>query len=68
MPDQPLSVGRIVHFYDGAAGPYAAIVTTVHSPTCGNLHVFEDNGSRDVTSVQDREASASLYWEWPPRV
>lgn len=69
------TVGRIVHYYgkdaygDNGEGPYAALVTKVHSDTCVNLMVFMA-GMTPASSVQggdDQQSGMSQRWEWPPR-
>lgn len=72
------SIGRIVHFYatwledfqPNGNGPYAAIVTRVHSDNCVDLQPFGAPGAREVQSSVVEKASAqgaSAWWEWPPR-
>lgn len=77
MMDQTPSIGRIVHFFDAGLkglgvngeGPYAAIITTVHSPTCVNLDGFPAGQIGEQTSVclGTKDSGMSSRWEWPAR-
>lgn len=80
----PLSVGRIVHFYsmggrtpdEKPSGPYAGIITGVHSERCVNLGLWESDGTPSAsppTSIifrfENEEAPLGCsYCEFPPRV
>ena len=62
------TIGRIVHYRDGGA-VFPAIVVTVHSKECLNLHVFRDHGKGSCieTSVAYSEVGGVSCWFWPPR-
>lgn len=76
------TVGRIVHFYTSqpqhqsggkGIGPYAAIITSVHSDSCVDVAVFKaglGGGTVSVTSVTDGLPTKDMQgnaWAWPPR-
>lgn len=73
MANGRVTIGRIVHYYDGIR-VRPAIVTTVHSSECVNLMVFCEGSYPPLvtrTSVihdaaDDREPAAHT-WHWPPR-
>lgn len=78
MTDQKPTVGRVVHYYDPKCapvvvnGPFAALITSVHSDTCISLAVFPPHvGYAYVASSSMRKdvaGDALVYWEWPPCV
>lgn len=65
------TVGRIVHFYEQGQGPFAAIITVVHSETCCTLSVFKPQQTQVYvgSSVQHESVADKswVYWAWPPR-
>lgn len=73
-PQQP-SIGRIVHVRDWSRGQdpaviAAALVTTVHSPTCINVTVFPDGAAPYCQTSLALGAPGELKpgeWQWPTR-
>lgn len=70
--DQKPTVGRIVHYWEESDGPYAAIVTHVHSgtETVLSLQVFTTGDIRSKALIQKGDSDTmkgGSYWEWPPR-
>lgn len=64
------TVGRIVHYFGGGLGPFAAIVTKVCEDQCVTLTVFfPDNGPREtgVVPFAGTLKDPKEYWNWPPR-
>lgn len=74
------AVGRIVHYYvedpmsqtpGMGEGPYAAIVTRVHSDAIVDLMVMAPADVRHAGSVVKFDVvseDAKSYWAWPPRI
>lgn len=65
------SIGRIVHVVDEKETTLPAIITCVHSETCINVTVFNENGlTHAVTSLVKVEDTPKYVtdWNWPPRV
>lgn len=74
------TVGRIVHYYVEDAhkqapgmgqGPYAAIVTRVHSNVIVDLMVLQPADVRhagSVTKLEEAAEDSASYWTWPPRI
>lgn len=72
------TVGSIVHYYVEDAykqtsgmgqGPYAAIVTCVHSNAIVDLMVLQPADVRHAGSVIRLEDASEVpvsYWTWPP--
>lgn len=69
------SVGRIVHVVHrdphGRSVHQAAIVSKVHSDTCINAHVFNDDAVvpvlRLTSSLFDETGAGENTWHWPER-
>lgn len=73
--DKP-TIGRIVHYYEkgldpNGDGPYAAIVSAVHSENCVTLAVLvpcrTSVYAASSVSHKDVNPNMSQWWEWPPR-
>jgi hypothetical protein len=73
------SIGRIVHFvnkFGTGREVLAAVITSVRSDTCVNLHVFYDGTSYGVPMGQDPINQAVNFddkgtpgtWHWPPKL
>lgn len=74
------TVGRIVHYYVEDVtrqtcamgdGPYAAIITRVHSDAIVDLMVLSPADMRhagQVAKLEEASDEALTYWTWPPRV
>lgn len=69
------TVGRIVHFYGknvapvSGDGPFAAVVTAVHSDSCISLAILAPFASNVLigSSVMHKDVAQGDYWAWPPR-
>lgn len=73
------TVGRIVHYYvedphkqtsGMGQGPYAAIVTRVHSDVIVDLMVLQPADVRhagNVIKLEEAAEDSASYWMWPPR-
>jgi hypothetical protein len=74
------TVGRIVHYFIEDAnrqtpgmgqGPYAAIITRVHSDVVVDLMVLQPADVRHAGSViklEEASEDSVNYWTWPPRI
>lgn len=73
-----LTIGRIVHYYDElleefaprGVGPYAAVVTFVHSDTVVDVEMFPTRMfGEEVLAVElmGGDRGQTRWWCWPPR-
>lgn len=67
---QAPSLGRIVHYYTTAAGPFAAMIVGVgQGGACDLVAFFNANPpTAPVSEVPFSEEPKLGHWSWPPRV
>jgi hypothetical protein len=75
MKGSKATVGRVVHFYEGQEGPYAAIVSGVNEDDAELVHLHVLYPLSPVTRKYDKLNVAysekgvekAGTWRWPPR-